>query len=275
MSGPGRKPPPPRAYPNFVAFADRWLFPLVAVRLGEANREGTYTWCSQWWAHRAVSVRIAALHEAFEAARAQGGAAVSTFVTRHVDSHMRTILDAANGPLHRCNRTHHTPHPSLTADPVPPGWFDYPANRSESSTERANQTSPLRFPTVDDFVQQWLLPVVSVRLAGNGRDGNYTWCRQWWRHHGPSVRLALIHRAFEIARRSDDTTAYSTLFVDHIDPHMAVILAAGDGPLHRCTPEQHNDLSGLTSERPPVNWFATGGPAPLEELGFGPDYRPK
>ncbi|WP_141548133.1 DUF4913 domain-containing protein, partial [Nocardia farcinica] len=42
--------------------------------------------------------------------------------------------------------------------------------------------------------------------AGNGRDGNYTWCPQWWRHHGPSVRLALIHRAFEVARRSDDTT---------------------------------------------------------------------
>ncbi|MET8428569.1 DUF4913 domain-containing protein [Nocardia sp. NPDC004860] len=48
-----------------------------------------------------------------------------------------------------------------------------------------------------------------------------------------------MHAAFEAARRSDDDTAMSTLFVAHIDPRLRVILDAAQGPLHRCTPERH------------------------------------
>ncbi|MBF6176033.1 DUF4913 domain-containing protein [Nocardia blacklockiae] len=275
------------AYADFVVFARKWLLPFVTVRLAEANREQTYTWCSQWWRHRAVSVRIAHLHTAFEAARrSRSGSTVSTYLTSHIDAHMRVILDAANGPLHRCTRAKHVALPSLSADPVPPDWFGArpaPAPGQAGTTashgddgsagEGKAQRPPPRFAHYADWVEQWLLPVTAVRVAGNHREGQYTWCRQWWAHHGVAVRFAALHAVFEAARLADDKTAMSTLFVSHIDPHLRVVLEAAQGPLHRCTPEKHVPQPGLPTTSVPPHWFGLGTPTPVEYLGFGPDFR--
>lgn len=115
---------PELVYPNFTEFAQDWLLPNTAVRIAGSGREGTYTWCPQWWRHRAVVVRIAALHEAFETAHASTDpAAMSSFLLHHVDPTMRALLDAANGPMHRCNTEQHTAVASLPYEPVPPDWF--------------------------------------------------------------------------------------------------------------------------------------------------------
>ncbi|WP_280337567.1 DUF4913 domain-containing protein [Nocardia wallacei] len=283
----GKRPAIPPAYPTFVVFAEKWLLPFVTVRLVEANREQTYTWCTQWWRHRPVSVRIAHLHAAFEAARrSRSGSTVSTYLTSHIDAHMRLILDAANGPLHRCTRTKHVALPSLSADPVPPGWFgtrpqSAPSTAAPAGTndgggagEEKAKPPPPRYAHYADWVEQWLLPVTAVRVAGNHREGHYTWCRHWWAHHGVAVRFAALHAVFEAARLADDTTAMSTLFVSHIDPHLRVILDAAQGPLHRCTPDRHIPQPGLPTTTVPPHWFELPGPAtPVEDLGFGPDFR--
>ncbi len=265
-----RKPMAP-AYPDFVTFAEQWLFPFITVRLAEANREHTWTWCSQWWRHRAVAVRIAHLHRAFEAMRADKNAAgLSTFILHHLDSHFGVILDAANGPLHRCTRTKHVALPSLSCEPVPPGWFKPPV---KPDTESSN-TKPYRFGHYADFVEQWLLPVTAVRIAANHREDQYTWCRRWWDHRSVAVRLAGLHVVFEAARIAEDRSAMSTLFVSHIDPHLRYILDAVNGPLHRCCPDRHTPETGLPTADVPANWFATlGNTAPTEDLGFGPDFR--
>ncbi|MFE3757924.1 DUF4913 domain-containing protein [Nocardia tengchongensis] len=276
QGGSGKKAPKPPAFSDFVAFGEKWLFPFVTVRLAEANREQTYTWCAQWWRHRPVAVRIAHLHSAFEASRrSQSGGAISTFLLSHIDAHMRIILDAANGPLHRCTRTKHTALPSLSAQPVPPGWFGPPRNpRPVNGDGQARKTKPPRFAHYSTFVDQWLLPVTAVRVAANHREGQYTWCRQWWAHHSVAVRFAALHAVFEAARVAEDKTAMSSLFVSHIDPHMRLILDAAQGPLHRCTPDRHIPQPGLPADRPPTGWFpliASAGAT--EDLGFGPDFR--
>lgn len=49
---------------------------------------------------------------------------MSTLFVRHIDPHMRAILDAANGPLHRCTPQRHVDLPGLPSDPIPPNWHD-------------------------------------------------------------------------------------------------------------------------------------------------------
>lgn len=270
----GKKPPMPPSYIHFTEFAERWLFPFISVRLAEANRENTYTWCSKWWAHRPVAVRIAHLHSAFEAQRrARTGNGFSAFVLSHVDAHLKIILDAANGPLYRCTRTSHIATPSLPFDPVPAGYFK-PAQPTEDADGKQKKGPPPRFAHYSDFVQEWLLPVTAVRIAANNREGQLTWCRQWWRHHGVTVRFAGLHKVFEAARRAEDKTAMSSLFVRHIDPHLRHVLDAANGPLFRCTPDAHIDTPGLPAAPVPAAWFgALGAKTTVERLGFGPDFR--
>lgn len=266
-------PPAPR-FTDFVSFAEIWLLPVVTVRLAENRRENTHTWCTRWWSHRAVAVRIAHLHRGFEAARLRG--TISQYMLSHVDTHLRVILDAANGPLHACTRARHVALASLPFDPVPLGWYgpEIGKRRTPTPEEGEDETPPPRFDAFYDFVEQWLLPVTSVRLVGKNREQTYTWCRQWWRHRGVSLRFAALHAMFEASRISDDGLAMSSLFVSHIDPHMRHILDAANGPLHRCTPDQHVELTGLPSEPPPPAWFGLPGTeSPVEDLGFGPDFR--
>ncbi|WP_327116512.1 DUF4913 domain-containing protein [Nocardia sp. NBC_01730] len=275
-----KKAPIPPVFQHFTEFTEKWLLPTINIRLAEANRENTYTWCSKWWAHRGVAVRIAHLHSAFEAQRrAQTGNGLSAFLLTHVDAHFKVILDAANGPLHRCTRTTHLATPSLPFDPIPAGWVrstnSAPSATPETeTTEEGKKPPPPRYSHYIEFVHDWLLPVTAVRIAGNSREGQYSWCRQWWRHQAVAVRFAGLHRVFEAARRAEDKSAMSGLFVRHIDPHMRYILDAANGPLHRCTLDQHLDIPGLPAEPIPAAWFgAPGAKTPVDRLGFGPDFR--
>ena len=269
---PAGKPP---QYSNFVDFTEQWLLPVISVRLDERIREGTWTWCRQWWCHRAASVRFAQLHRAFEQARRRG--TISGFLLEHVDPHMRLILDASKGPLHRCSRAHHQHLPALPWDPVPPGHFGPAISRPAPQAKKDDgdpKATPPRFVDFVAFTEQWLLPRISVRLTGQNREGTYTWCRSWWSHTAVAVRFAAIHKMFEAARTSDDDAMMSSLFVRHIDPHIKLILDAAQGPLYACTPNQHDPTPSLPHTAMPPAWFDTPGESvAVEDLGFGPDFR--
>jgi hypothetical protein len=89
-----------------------------------------------------------------------------------------------------------------------------------------------------------------------------------------AVRFAGLHEVFEAALHAEDKSAMSGLFVRHIDPHLRYILDAANGPLHRCTPDQHLDIPGVPTASIPTAWFgAPGAKTPTEHLGFGPDFR--
>ncbi|MBF6369928.1 DUF4913 domain-containing protein [Nocardia puris] len=268
-----------------MQFAQEWLLPMIGVRLAESHREQTYTWCTQWWAHRPVAVRIAHLHRGFEATRrSKVGSAMNAYLVGHVDPHFRVILDAANGPLHRCTRARHQPLASLAFEPVPYNFFGTavtpppppppPATGEDGASEQKTPPPP-RFTDFTEFTERWLLPITAVRLTGSSREGNYTWCRRWWEHRGVAIRFAALHRGFEAARIAEDKSSMSTYILRHIDPEMRVILDAAAGPLHRCTPDMHVPVPGLPFQPPPTDWFhLPGTPTPVEDLGFGPDFRP-
>ncbi|WP_067666040.1 DUF4913 domain-containing protein [Nocardia miyunensis] len=130
MSSPAETPPPPPEFGHFSDWVERWLTQVVSRRLLTGNREGTYSWCAQWWRHTEVCFRLAALHQGWEEARAKGGSAMSGWCVYHLDPQLRVLLDAANGPMWRCTAEHHVGEQTLPSEPVPPAWFtiDDPPN---------------------------------------------------------------------------------------------------------------------------------------------------
>lgn len=75
-------------------------------------------WCRKWWLHRGVVGRITAAWYAWEAAHAEGGAAISAWILEHADRHFDRIM-AENGPLRECKGEHTDALDIYPTDPVP------------------------------------------------------------------------------------------------------------------------------------------------------------
>ena len=108
------------------------------------------------------------------------------------------------------------------------------------------------FPTLPEWVDQWLLPVYRRSIKGHER----AWCPQWWRHDEAVARLEAMWRAWEHLRL-DAATGLSVWFRDHADHHMTILLDA-DGPFKGCDPT-HSDrpLEPLPHDPPPPGTFET------------------
>ncbi|NUS42344.1 MAG: DUF4913 domain-containing protein [Mycobacteriaceae bacterium] len=134
---------PELAYPWFVDWAEDWFFPQYARRLASGNREGTHTWCAQWWRHREVAVRMAALWQAWEAARiTPDGSAMNGWWLMHADPTMRVLTDAANGPMWRCTPQRHDQVATLPIESVPPGYFPKPPPPDLTANATGTRTAP-------------------------------------------------------------------------------------------------------------------------------------
>jgi hypothetical protein len=77
-------------------------------------------WCSQWWNHESVMMRMIALWQGYEVAYADGGGAVSTWILDHADRHFDRIM-AAGGPLSKCKSDHGDQMVRYPTDPLPEG----------------------------------------------------------------------------------------------------------------------------------------------------------
>ena len=88
---------PPAAFSDVGEWSVGWLFPVVRRPL----KAGAY-WCPQWWEHPEAVERLRALWEAWEAARAEGGNAMSYWWTVHFDAHWGVLTDSARGPFAAC-----------------------------------------------------------------------------------------------------------------------------------------------------------------------------
>ena len=87
------------------------------------------------------------------------------------------------------------------------------------------------FPTLPEWIEQWLLPV--YRRSDRGHE--HLWCPEWWRHPEAVARLDALWRAWEHLRL-DPATGMSVWFRDHADHHMTVLLSAA-GPFQGCDGE--------------------------------------
>ena len=90
---------PAAAFLDAVEWFEGWLAPVVRRPL----KAGTY-WCRQWQEHAEAVERVRALWEAWEAARAEGGNAMSYWWTVHFDAHWAALADSAGGPFSACAR---------------------------------------------------------------------------------------------------------------------------------------------------------------------------
>jgi hypothetical protein len=90
---------PTAAFLDAVEWFEGWLAPIVRRPL----KAGTY-WCGQWQDHAEALERAKALWEAWEAARAEGGNAMSYWWTVHFDAHWAVLADSVGGPFSACAR---------------------------------------------------------------------------------------------------------------------------------------------------------------------------
>lgn len=88
------------------------------IEAQEDEQAGGLHWCPQWWEHRSVVGRLTAAWYAWEAAHADGGAAMSSWILEHADRHFDRIT-SHNGPFHKCWDGHTSTMTVFPTDPIP------------------------------------------------------------------------------------------------------------------------------------------------------------
>jgi hypothetical protein len=133
-----------------------------------------------------------------------------------------------------------------------------PGRASVDGTDPAEQGDdrPARiYPDLESWVHEHLAQVVRRRLGGQ-----LTWCPEWYRHAEAILRLMAMWQEWEIAvgegRMSD-------WWLNHCDPHLAVLMSRDNGPFMACTEKEHRPLSPLPlPPRNPRLWQCTTFPDP-------------
>lgn len=108
------------------------------------------------------------------------------------------------------------------------------------------------YPDVAAFVAGFLAPTYAHDWSRYS-SGDWHWCSRWWLHAEAVVRLEAMWAAWEHLRLSP-TTGRSSWLLQHADPAMAMLTAAG-GPFADCKPGQHVAPTPLPTEEPPPGLF--------------------
>jgi Domain of unknown function (DUF4913) len=93
------------------------------------------------------------------------------------------------------------------------------------------------YSDLDSWVREMLAPVVRRRLGGH-----LTWCPEWYKHTEATMRLTALWEEWERARDEGTTSHW---WLDHCDPHMAVLMSRDNGPFMSCTEKEHRPLGPL------------------------------
>lgn len=100
---------------------------------------------------------------------------------------------------------------------------------------------------LESWVHEMLAQVVRRRLGGH-----LTWCPEWYRHAEAIMRLMAMWEEWERAVEEGST---SNWWLDHCDPHMAVLMSRDNGPFMACTEKEHRPLGPLPlAPRNPQLW---------------------
>ncbi|MGV9408315.1 DUF4913 domain-containing protein [Nocardia sp. NPDC003693] len=120
-----------------------------------------------------------------------------------------------------------------------------------AGTEEPQQ---LRFPTLKHFVDLYICHVYRRDISHHSK--GIAWCPTWWIHGEAFNRLDACWSAFEHLRL-DGTTGMSTFWLQHLDPHMAVLLDPERGPFKFCSVKDghSNRLKPLNSPPAPETMF--------------------
>jgi len=121
-------------------FVTGWVMPFYVRDTANA------VWCRQWWAHPEVALRLEALWEAYEGARAsKDGGAFAAWWRLEADHHLPLLYSPAEGPFRECDARAgtHTPQTPQPVDPAPRGTYvaDGPAHGGPGPTRTTGTTS--------------------------------------------------------------------------------------------------------------------------------------
>lgn len=105
---------------------------------------------------------------------------------------------------------------------------DEPADEYEDETDSPQKKEP-KFANVIEWVNGFFLPVIRRRISDN--DGGLSWDPRWWAYPEVVARLTALHQAWEEARASDSMSAMSAWWIQHLEPHLRVILDGDTGPM--------------------------------------------
>jgi Domain of unknown function (DUF4913) len=106
------------------------------------------------------------------------------------------------------------------------------------------------YSDLESWVHEILAQVVRRRLGGH-----LTWCQEWYRHAEAIMRLMAMWEEWE---RAVEEGTMSHWWLDHCDPHMAVLMSRDNGPFMACTEKEHRPLGPLPlAPRNPELWRDT------------------
>jgi uncharacterized protein DUF4913 len=146
--------------------------------------------------------------------------------------------------------------PPAEQDPATGGGSPPSKRKSKGGRKKSKEEPPpLVYQTVEEFVTDFLAPVIRRKLDGQ----TLTWCPRWWVHAEVLIRVTALWRAWENLRL-DPATGLSTWFLNHCDPHMREIMDGSTGPLSKCSVteghETERPLKALPLERAdPAMWL--------------------
>ncbi len=113
------------------------------------------------------------------------------------------------------------------------------------SPEESFEAPQLAYPSVADWVQQYLVVVYARPIDTSGR---FSWCRRWWLHDEALDRLDALWRAWETTRL-DGATGPATWWTTYADPIMTALLSP-TGPFRKCDNAHHARPEQLTPPLP-------------------------
>ncbi|ANZ28523.1 hypothetical protein A4U64_26955 (plasmid) [Rhodococcus sp. WB1] len=99
----------------------------------------------------------------------------------------------------------------------------------DDQSDDESEKKPPKFKNVIEFVEGYFVPVIRRRISDN--DGGLSWDPRWWAYPEVVARLTALHQAWEEARVSDSMSAMSAWWIQHLEPHLRVILDGDTGPM--------------------------------------------
>lgn len=128
------------------------------------------------------------------------------------------------------------------------------AEEYEDEADAPTTTAP-KFKNVVEFVEGYFVPVIRRRISDN--DGGLSWDPRWWAYPEVVARLTALHQAWEEARASDSMSAMSAWWIQHLEPHLRVILDGDTGP-----------MANAKADRSFIGWpTMPSDPVPADVLG--------
>ncbi|WP_330766996.1 DUF4913 domain-containing protein [Rhodococcus sp. M8-35] len=99
----------------------------------------------------------------------------------------------------------------------------------EDQSEDEPEKKQPKFKNVIEFVEGYFVPVIRRRISDN--DGGLSWDPRWWAYPEVVARLTALYQAWEEARASDSMSAMSAWWIQHLEPHLRIILDGDTGPM--------------------------------------------